>query len=396
VRWWVGVAGLLLVSCVEERIAPAPVPEPPTPEFRHQAFYETLRADAEHFGQREGDWLEDYGDAPFYGLAFYAHTTPEDARTVAARARAVSLITDIDFSTADLQEVTMSALGLMEYADATGDDADVAVLDAFVDEMDGLAKAIGYYVPTEGVESWALRTYGPTAISALIGLVNAEHAVRIGSRRDERIAFAREVAKHVAEVAYDGTRFAFASDNPMLCLYPNVSMILLDSRLFQLTGEVSYRERALRTYDAIQALRLSDLPTRYYSPYSAAAMGATTTDYSTLSSHNYLMLALAVLYEVTRDPRFVEELDSVLDALETQLYGSWCLSHVHEESCPTTCSETEVCVVDACTEDSCQGGVLHHWIDGRPAAPTDPEYFCSGCNLQALYVMWYRSVRLME
>jgi hypothetical protein len=28
-------------------------------------------------------------------------------------------------------------------------------------------------------------------------------------------------------------------------------------------------------------------------------------------------------------------------------------------------------------------------MDGRVAVPADPEYFCSGCNLQFLYAIWY-------
>lgn len=388
---------LLVVGCTEdESVAPVSTPAPP---FRHQTFYETLRADADAFNETGGDWLEDLGDAPFYGLAFYAHTANSDdarwPRASESHDRARTLITDVNLSMVDLQEVTMSALGLVEYVDATGDRSDVPTIDEFADVIDGTAEAIGFYVPSDGIDSWALRTYGPTAISALIGLVNTELAVRVGGERtSERVAFAVEMAEHIAAVAYDGTTFAFGPNEPMLCLYPNVAMMLLDGRLYELTGDESYRERAKRTHEGIQPLRLSTSPTRYYSPYSAAAMGAQTTDYSTLSSHNYLMLALAVLWETTRDPRYVEELDSVLDALETELYGSWCLSNVHSEMCQPACATSNVCVVDSCTADRCGGGVLHHWIDGRPAATTDPEYFCSGCNLQTLYVMWYRQQRL--
>ncbi len=39
--------------------------------------------------------------------------------------------------------------------------------------------------------------------------------------------------------------------------------------------------------------------------------------------------------------------------------------------------------------DDMQGRILHHWIDGHIAHPDDPEYFCSGCNHQFLYVVWY-------
>mgnify|MGYP006897292372 CR=1 FL=1 len=33
-----------------------------------------------------------------------------------------------------------------------------------------------------------------------------------------------------------------------------------------------------------------------------------------------------------------------------------------------------------------EGKILHHWMNGRAAIPEDPEYFCSGCNLQTLYI----------
>jgi uncharacterized protein YyaL (SSP411 family) len=34
------------------------------------------------------------------------------------------------------------------------------------------------------------------------------------------------------------------------------------------------------------------------------------------------------------------------------------------------------------------GQVRHHWVDGEAARETDETYYCSGCNLQLLYVMW--------
>jgi hypothetical protein len=203
------------------------------------------------------------------------------------------------------------------------------------------------------------------------------------------------MAARIDAAAYAGGRYAVGPDRPeVLDLYPNVSMMLLNARLFQLTGIGSYRERAVQAYAAIQPLKLSTAPVRYYSPYSAEAMGATTNDYSTLSSHNYLMLALAVLFEVTSDPAYVTELDLVLDAMERELYGAYCLADMHRAACGPPCDPGGVCVAGACGPDRCGHAVLHHFIDGRPALPSDPEFLCTGCNLQLLYVMWYRQTRL--
>lgn len=388
--WLKGLCvGVAMGACTTDALPPV---ERPAPPFRHQTFADTLAQDAEAFTRRGGDWLEDYGDAPFYGLAYYAYTAPSSATTLEARDRAVSNITDVDFFNSDLQEVTMSALGLIAYVDATGDRSVVPALDLFIDALDDLVGNVaGYYIYPGLVDSWALRTYGSTSISALLALINAEYAIRVGGERaDARAAFAKVAGDKIAEVAYTGTGWAFGPDDDRLYLYPNVAMILLDGRLFQLTGDARHRERAVAAHQAIQALKLADAPTRYASPYSAEAMGAQTDDYSTLSSHNYLMLALAVLFEITNEPDYVVELDHVLDAMETQLYGAWCLSDVHPAACTPTCETESVCVADSCAADSCGHAVLHHWMDGRPAIADDPEFMCTGCNLQLLYVLWYR------
>ncbi len=375
-------------SCHEEAITPAPVAAPP---FRHQEFEQRLTLAATHFTRRHGDWLEDYGDAPFYGLAVYAYQDPAGPTTLAARDRALTILNDVDFLADDLQEVTMSALGLIAYVDATKDRSVLPTLDAFLDQLDALVGGLGFFIGPDLVDSWALRTYGSTAVSALLALIMAEYALRVGGERaPQRAAWAADAAERIAAVAFANGTWAFGPDREGLFLYPNVAMLLLDGRLHALTGAPLHRERALAAFRAIQPLKLSDTPTRYYSPYSAAAMGAKTTDYSTLSSHNYLMLALAVLFEITRDGAFVEELDRVLDAMDSELYGSWCLSDVHAGSCAPACDEARVCVAGACSVDRCGDAVLHHVIDGRAALPTDPEYVCTGCNLQLAYVLWYR------
>lgn len=387
---------LALTACSDETPEEtSPIPAPP---FRHQTFYEQLGGAAESFGQLEGDWIEDYGDATFYGLAYYTYTSADpagDARVQAARKRARSLLDNADFFEDDINEMAMAAFGLIAYIDATGDKADLPLLDIFIDRIDALLSAIGWYLQPGAVDSWALSTYGSTAVSALIGLINAEYATEVGGpRAAERRDWAVEMASRIDEAAFDGSMYAIGPDREGLYLYPHVSMIMLNGRLFQLTGKEAYRQRANLSYEAIQPLKLSDAPARYQSPYSAEYMGAKTDDYTTLSSHNYLMLALSLLFRINSEPAYAEELDSVLDGLEDELLGSWCLSHVHLKACTPTCSADDVCVTDSCVSDSCSAGVLHHWIDGDIAQPADAEYFCSGCNLQLLYVMYYRQHKI--
>ena len=54
------------------------------------------------------------------------------------------------------------------------------------------------------------------------------------------------------------------------------------------------------------------------------------------------------------------------------------------------CGAGKACVSTSCTGDRCTTGLFHHVVDGRLADPSDPTLFCSGCNLQSLYVLGYR------
>jgi hypothetical protein len=378
---------------------PAASPEP-APPFHAASLYATLQNDAESFTFEQGQWVESLGDAPFYGLAFYAHAAPGSpqepawqARAQSARLYALGLLTNADFFTGDLQQMVMSALGLIDYIDATGDRQDLPVLDTFLDRFDTLVKLIGWYIDAASDRSWALGTYGPTSISALVGLLNAQYALLVGGpRAADRRDWALEMAQHIDDRALTGAYYAFgAAGHQQPSLYPNVAMIAFQARLYELSHDEAHRTRALALYDAIQPLRLPD--GRYYSEYDAVAFGAKTDDFSTLSSQNYTMLALLLLYEMTGKAHYVAEADTLLDALAPKIYGTWCLSQVHHESCMPACGAPEVCVIDACEGDACHEGLLHHFIDGRAALPSDPTFFCSGCNLQTLYVLWYRQAR---
>jgi hypothetical protein len=143
-----------------------------------------------------------------------------------------------------------------------------------------------------------------------------------------------------------------------LYLYPNTMMILVLNRYHESTGLVEPLQRAESIFYAIQPLK-NTARGGYNSPYSAAVMGATTDDFTTLSSQNYLLLALSILYRNTDDQRYLDEAMEVFDFIRNRLY------------------------------DQDNGIILHHWIDGRPALPEDPEYVCSGCNLQFLYAVWF-------
>ena len=394
------------VACESNADEQIPATAPPS---RHAAMREALTTDARGLSFDNGDWLEDLGDAPFYGLAWLSRRAadgplPADdaARLDASLARARALLAS-DLLSGDLQEKVMAALGVIEHVAAAhdrGDSPDVVALDAFLDRLDHLVMGLGDYLAGVEDTSWAVRTYGPTAVTALVALVHAQYALYIDNafthdHLSRTVSLEQTITDRaltdLSDAASGRSARAYATgpDRAGIDLYPNVAMILLEGRLFRLTKNETYRLQARSLYGAIQALKLSDVPARYESPYAAASLGAKTRDVATLSSQNYLALALMILFEITGDVKFSEEADRVLDAIET-MRGPWCLAQVHTEKCAPACATGQACVTTSCTPDRCTTGLLHHEVDGRLANATDPVLFCSGCNLQALYVIGYR------
>jgi hypothetical protein len=374
----VAAALIALVACSDD---PAEEPSPIAPPSRHAALRDSLASDAKAFTFTDGDWQEDLGDAPFFGPAWLTHRVPlEDddrLRRDQAIARAKILLGG-ELLEGDLQDKVMAALGLIEHIAVTNDRAELPTLDDFVDRLDSLTRTLGNYLEAGADRSWAIRTYGPTAVTALVALLEAQYVLFVGGdRKAERLERAQAIDAKIGVRAFGdlasgaGTSrgYAIAPGRAELELYPNVSMLMLKARLFRITKDEAYRLEARALYAAIQPLKLSDVPARYASPYASTLVGAKTNDVSTLSSQNYLALSLLLLFEITGEQRFVDEADRVFDSIE-KMRGPYCIGEA--------------------AEARCANGLLHHFVDGRLAEPGDGTLFCSGCNLQTLYVLGYR------
>jgi hypothetical protein len=368
---------------------------------------DALADDARAYSFVNGDWEEDLGDAPFYGLAWLSRRAESGEldsagleRRDAALAHAKTLL-EGNLLEGDVQDRVMAALGVIEYVGASRDRALVPLLDDFVDRLDSLTHMLGDYIEVGADRSWALRTYGPTAVTALIALVEAQYALVVGGERaQERIDRALAIDAKIRERALadlvdtstgrQARGYAFAPAQPGIYDYPNLAMLLLKARLFRMTKREEFRLEARAIYAALQTLKLTDAPARYSSPYAKASLGIDSRDLSTLSSQNYLTLGLLVLFEITGDQRFVDEADRVLDGIAA-MRGPWCTSNVHDPAaCAPACAAGQVCVANACAADRCTTGLLHHVVNGRLALPEDGTLFCAGCNLQTLYVAGYR------
>jgi hypothetical protein len=343
--------------------------------FPFEDLYQALQVSAQGFPCDHGHWAQDFGDAAFWGPAFFIRAGLPDQRQDYLDRAAAGLAHDleiIDEANSDggyflqnLEEVVMAAFGAIEYLAATGERDDLPLVDALVDRVNVLVESLKLYVNID-MQSYALSTYGPTSITALLALLNLRYAELLDTpRSQDRIDFGLKVLDAVEQAAWNGSFYVFDPDRTdlVLELYPNVSMMLGHATAWKLTAQDHHRDRARTVFQGIQPLK-DPVKLCYHSPYSAEYMGAQTDDYTTLSSQNYAILAFALTWEITGDEEFRQQILNLMTFIRDYLW------------------------VD--------GRLLHHWMDGHVAVPTDPEYFCTGCNLQFLYVAWHVKEHLYD
>lgn len=314
-------------------------------------------------------WHLHYGDGlmfgPSYDLATWTLTGDEKNRTRALAALETNLDTveaagqDLVGALDNLESVAMALLGLLESGQFLDEDRFIDGAEALMTQVDTFAAAFGDYLVMDAGE-FAAVTYGPTSISSLLALMHLEHALARPATRDQHLARAEEVLEHIHEKAWDDTMgaYLFAPDDERLMLYPNATMMLAYGRALELTADPKYLQRIAAIHTGIQPLRDED-GDHYHSPYSAEEMGAQDDDYSTLSSQNYLMIGLWLAYLGSADLRFLEDIHLIMGFIRDHLLVN--------------------------------GVLVHHWMNDRPADATDLYDFCSGCNLQTLYIL-----RIME
>jgi hypothetical protein len=315
----------------------------------------------------DGHWQLHYGDGQMYGPSFDLkqwRVTGEEAHKDRAlevlevnRQSVVVATDDLLGAMDELETLAMSLLSLVECGlyldDAT---AYREAADGLIEPLDDLAMGLGDYLAIDAGE-FAATTYGPTALTAFLALLHFEHVIAYPDHNaSHHIARGEAVLEAVYSTAWDAemATFAFAPGNTKRYLYPSITMMLAYARGYALTGDPLHLARFWQAYDGIQPLK-DPAGDHYYSPYSADSMGATDADYTTLSSQNYLMLALLAAYEATGDEALLDEVDLNLGFIADNLVS--------------------------------EGRILHHWMNGMMAQPEDPYDYCLGCNVQSLYIL---------
>ena len=370
---------LLAAACGDEAEEPAVNPLATGPAPSHEAGM--FRTVLQHLTTArslpvKGDWPEDFGDANFYGPGFFfrygkaAGNTRQEAVGHETHTYNMEILkenlADASKLVNKLEDVMMALFGLMERYHHAPDKATLDMLDKAMDVILILAKAMDYYPEGTGsVGGYGVDTYGPTTTNATLSLLCLEYAGTVGgAKKAQRITEAEEILAKGRTMAWltDKGYYKFSSKRAGLFLYPNITQLISHVRAYELTGKKLYLDRANDLHKAMQGLKVTG-EGRYRSPYSATYMGAKTDDYTTLSSQNFTMIGLSLLYQQSKAAGLKKEVADILTFIRTRLFSG--------------------------------GRVLHHWMDGKLAVPTDPEYYCSGCNLQMLYII-YRLDELLK
>ncbi|NUN15175.1 MAG: hypothetical protein HUU55_16225 [Myxococcales bacterium] len=312
-----------------------------------------------------GDWVGDYGDAPMYGPSYDLRQWAATGIDFHLQRALMSLehnqqlvkaaTSDLSVLMSQTESVAMALLSLLEAGLILPTDEYHVAADALLDVVDALSVGYGDYLAID-VGAFAANTYGPTSLTSMIAIMHLQHAMAY-PEHDLQHSLRRgtQVLDKIHELTWDTTSstYRISPNNEKLDLYPSATTMLAMGRAYELTGESKWSTRISNTYVGIQALK-AQTGDHYHSPYSAEYMGATDDDYSTLSSQNYLMLALLLGGFATQNTELWLDIDRILGFLKSHL------------------------LID--------GYLVHHWMNGRPASPFDKEYLCTGCNLQTLYL----------
>jgi hypothetical protein len=301
-----------------------------------------------------GDYAGDFGDAPGYVppvVHAIARARCDDAlaakaeETIAyAKDRVAGFATELD------PEAILGALGFLEtYRRDPRPDLAEAAHDLLVLTDDVLDLVDGYLPEAMLVDSSGEPLpYGQTAATALIPILGLRYVEVVDPNDEARRDRALQAIDDIAAQAWieDLGYYRHVQGDDHLELYPNVAMMAAHALAHRVTGDAFHLERAEALYAAIQPLYLPDVG-GYHSSYSSSA-----PDYVTLSSTNYLVLALLFLWQESGDGR---HRDTAIDQL--RFVGDVFFD-----------AQTRI--------------VYHDWEDGARA-----DWYCAGCQFQHAYVL---------
>ncbi len=301
-----------------------------------------------------GNYDGDYGDAPGYVPpvvhALAAARCDESMATRAEQTLDYGKGLAAGFASTLDPEAIVATLGFIETyrlsprADLASATAEILpILDDVLSLTDGylpaalLVDASGDALP-----------YGQTAATALIPILMLRYVEVVDPSDSARLEAALGAIDGIAREAWmeDVGYYRHNLGDDHLELYPNVAMMAAHTLAYRLSGDDVHLARAEGLYDAIQPLYLLGVG-GFHSSYSSDA-----PDYVTLSSTNYLLMAMRFLQDETGDGRYRTTAVSQIAFVEEVLYDP--ATHI----------------------------AYHDWEnDGRA------DWWCAGCQFQHAYAL---------
>ena len=300
----------------------------------------------------EGDWEGDFGDATCYappvligeGLASCDEAMVELGWATVAREYAV-----IDDFLESPEEALIGGLGLTQVYTFVPDPEVATQCRSLIELVETTLPVIGL----DGLLPVAMsEPYGQTAATAIVVALMLMYVDLVDADDAHVLERGLEIAADIRAASYDDAQgfYRRAPDVEELYLYPNVAMMLVHTLTHRLTGDAGELDEARALLTAIEPLRVAEVGA-YHSPYQGEA-----DDYISLSSQNYLTMALIYLFDETGDAALLEAATAEIDFIQEFL--------LHE------------------------GIAYHHWENSERAG-----WYCTGCNFQLLFVLWQLGLR---
>lgn len=293
----------------------------------------------------EGDWQGDFGDATGYAPpVLLAHGKAACDETAIALAhdtieREYKLIHAF---LNNASEALIGGLGLTEVYE-TSEDKRAAEEARYLSEI--VDAAYEFFNENGLLPKSMTDIYGQTASTAIIAALQLQYVIKVDPVDIKRRNRALEIVDKIAAAAYNSAGFyIYEAGNTELYLYPNVAMMLVHSLAYHASKDAHHLEIARSLLAAIEPLFLTAIDA-----YRSRARGG--YDYVTLSSHNYLALALISLYNETGDAIYLNKARRTIDFILKRLYSE---------------------------------GIVYHDLTNNQRSSA----YCTGCNFQFLFILW--------
>jgi len=332
---------------------------------------------------KDGDLTTDFGDATAYAPALFfslkgeGRATADDMRVAEEMAeRQIKLVTDLyqngiySFLSAgisdpnSISETFVGIGGIFIAYEATREEKYKDTMEKYLDTMEEIFGPSGssFLNSLLGVQ---IPPYGPTTVVGGVAGFYLQYIFSVGAGRSSvhYAGVGYSVLQKLNDAVFDQERMNYRYKNipgySFIYQYSNLTTLQGLIRAYLNTQNSAYLDRAKAVMETLEIL-WSDTYKGYFSAENDPKYFSTYTDenemdtpeytkeYIPLSGANYQIYANILMYQVTRDEKYRNNIEKILDFIEGTLY---------------------------------KDGIVWHDIQNGKRA----DRYCSGCNFQLLY-----------